>query len=39
MRLLGGEDLLDNVEKGADLGRLGEDLLAVLLGDLGATLL
>ena len=37
--LLGSEDLLDNVEEGADLGRLGEYLLAVLLCDLGATLL
>jgi hypothetical protein len=39
MGLLGSKDLLDNVEVRADLCVFGEDLLAVLFSDLGASLL
>jgi hypothetical protein len=37
--LLGCKDLLDNFEVRANLCVFGEDLLAVLFSDLGATLL
>jgi hypothetical protein len=39
MGLLGSKDLLNNVEVRANLSVFGEDLLAVLFSDLGATLL
>jgi hypothetical protein len=39
VELLGGKDLVDNVEEGADLCDLGQDLLAVLLGDASAALI
>jgi len=39
VELLGGEDLLDHIEEGAHLGDLGQDLLAILLGDAGAPLI
>ena len=39
VELLGGKDLVDNVEEGADLCDLGQDLLAVFLGDASAALI